>query len=975
MKNRWCKRIAAGLCGLLMVFAQILPAAAEQSAAAVDSPSTEGTTTGSEVQPETGKEESTTKETLKAYEAYLTYYRGVRTIETTVVGEPVLSEDTKIELYDGIEGYVLEVGGKVTFTFTVEKNGFYPLTFTYYALPGKGMDVGLRVLVDGALPFEEAANISLKRCWKDKIDTADGEFETDLSGDQRIPSQEEVFGWQTAQPHLNGVLRDEAMKVYLRTGTHTITFEGVQESCAIQQVTLGAGKAPVSYEDYLNTVGGITDQAAQAIIIEAEKVTLKSDNGLSPYSDQSTPGVSPNQADRILLNAIGGYSWRETTQWLSWDFTVEHDGWYTLTFHDRQADKRGLGSFRTIYIDDAVPFTELSAVEFAYTRQWRYDTLSDANGTPYRVWLEAGEHTLRMETCFGESAAALSGLKQSLDALNAIYRDIIVVTGASPDANRDYYLEAELPNLLTDIEAALKSLQNQLKLFNDLGAAQGGDISYIQVVIDQLMLFLEDPSEIPSRLTTYRSNITVLADILLSMKEQPLALDTIIITPAEQAIEKPEANWWDTLCFRMALFINSFTTDYANLAGGEGEEAIRVWVSQSDIGAAGVAVGRDQAQLIQKMVQSDFYAETGIPVQLSLVNSGSALIQSIVSGRNPDVVMFAGEGTPITLALRGAAEDLSTYEGFEEVESRFHPSAFRSFIYGDGVYAIPDVQTFYVTFYRTDIFEELNLTVPDTWEEFYALVKKLQRRNLSAGISGGDQNIFETLLLQNGSNLYRDDLSATCLTDTAAIDTFDMWTQLYSHFGLDVAFDFLSRFRSGEMPIGIMPLTMYNTLVASAPEIDGLWTIDLIPGTVRENGEIDRSGSCAVTGTILLKQANNKENCFRFMDWWSSKEVQTRFGVETEAAFGVSNRYFTANVEAFYQLPWTPAETLVLDEQWKAVDDVLQTPASYYVSRCINNAFRNVVYYNKNPREIMTKYAAQMDEELERKRREFGLVD
>lgn len=330
---------------------------------------------------------------------------------------------------------------------------------------------------------------------------------------------------------------------------------------------------------------------------------------------------------------------------------------------------------------------------------------------------------------------------------------------------------------------------------------------------------------------------------------------------------------------------------------------------------------------------------------------------------------------PITLALRGAAEDLSVYEGFEEVKARFHPSAFRSFIHGDGVYAIPDVQTFYVTFYRTDIFEELNLEVPDTWEEFYTLVKKLQRKNLSAGIAGGDQNVFETLLLQNGSNLYLDDLSATCLTDAVAIDTFDMWTRLYSHFGLDVAFDFLSRFRSGEMPIGIMPLNMYNVLVASAPEIDGLWTIDLIPGTVRENGEINRSESCAVTGTVLLKQANNKENCFRFMDWWSSKEIQTRFGVETEATFGVSNRYLTANVEAFYQLPWSPSETFVLSEQWSVVDDVLQTPASYYVSRCINNAFRNVVYYYKNPREIMTKYAAQMDEELERKRREFGLID
>lgn len=961
MKQQRWKRYLAAVCGLMTLLVSVpLTAAAD-----------EPTDTPAETTP---AEDTVVAETVRDYESYLAYYRGVRTVDTVVAADPMAPGTASIATYDGLEGYVLQAGESVTFTFTVEKNGFYPLTLEYYALPGKGMDIGVKVLVDGVLPFEEAATITLKRRWKDDVDTADGSFEVDLSGDQRVPSQTEVSGWQTAQPRLNGVLRDESMKIYLRAGVHTVTFCGVQESCVLRNVTLGGAKTVPTYEEYVASVGGTAGENAAAIVIEAERATLKSDNGLSPYSDRSTPGVSPNETEHVLLNAIGGYSWRETSQWISWDFTVEQAGWYTLTFHDQQANKRGMASYRTVYIDDEIPFAELSAVAFPYTRQWRYDTLKDASGQPYRVWLEAGKHTIRMEACLGETASALSGLEDSITRLNDIYRQIIVITGASPDSNRDYYLELEIPTLLSDIEAILKSLETQLKRFNDLGADEGGDASYIQVLIDQLKLFLEDPSEIPSRLTTYRSNVTVLADILLSMKEQPLALDTILLTPADQTVDTAEAGWWETLCFRFALFMDSFTTDYSQLSGGGDGESIRVWVSQSDISSAGVAVGRDQAQLIQKMVQSDFYAETGIQVQLSLVNSGASLIQSIVSGRNPDIVMFSGEGTPVTLALRGAAEDLTDYDGFDEIYERFYPSAFKSFTYGEGIYAVPDVQTFYVTFYRTDIFEELNMTVPNTWEEFYALVKKLQRRNLSAGISGGDQNIFETLLLQKGSNLYREDLSATCLTDTAAIDTFDMWTQLYSHFGLDVSFDFLSRFRSGEMPIGIMPLTMYNTLVASAPEIDGLWTIALVPGTVNTEGEIDRSGSCAVTGTVMLKNAQNKEACFQFLDWWTSAEVQARFGVETEAAFGVANRYFAANKEAFYQLPWTPEETAVLEQQWSVITDVAQTPASYYVSRCINNAFRNVVYYNKNPREIMTKYAAQMDEELERKRREFGLV-
>ncbi len=959
IKTQWLKRMIAASCGLLILFAQLpLTVAAE------------------EPEPSTSTEETpeVSVQAVKDYESYLSYYRGVRTVDTVLTASPEVSGDVTVGTYEDLEGYVIAADTRTTFTFTVEKNGFYPLALEYYALPGKGMDIGIQVLIDGVLPFSEAAAISLNRRWADQIDTADGSFDVDLSGDQRIPSQTEISCWQSVRPFLTGVLSDEPMKVYLRTGEHTVTICGVQESCAVRNVTLGGVQTVPSYEQYLAAAGGVADSDAEVVLLEAEHTAFKSDNGLSPYSDRSTPGVTPNETDHVLLNAIGGYSWRESRQWLSWDFTVEHAGFYTLTLHNQQSEKRGMASYRTVYIDDVIPFTELSAVAFPYTRKWRYDTLCDAQGQPYRIWLDAGKHTLRMEACFGETASALSGLENSITRLNDIYRQIIVVTGASPDANRDYYLEQEIPTLLSELETVYTALCKQKEMFSALGADQGGDISYIQVLIDQLEMFLKDPSEIAPRLTTYRSNVTVLADILLSMKEQPLALDTILFTPADQAVVVKEAGFFETIAFRTALFFNSFFTDYSKLSGGGAGETIRVWISQNDIATAGVAVGRDQAQLIQKMVQSDFYAETGIHVDLSLVNSGASLIQAIVSGRSPDVVMFSGEGTPITLALRGAAEDLSVYEGFDTIYDRFYPSAFKSFEYGDGIYAVPDVQTFYVTFYRTDIFNEFGIEVPETWDEFYSLVKKLQRRNLSAGISGGDQNIFETLLFQNGSNLYRDDLSATCLVDTAALDTFNMWTQMYSHYGLDVAFDFLSRFRSGEMPIGVMPLTMYNTLVASAPEIDGLWAIAPIPGTPDANGEINRAASCAVTGTILLKNAQNKDSCFRFLDWWTSTEVQARFGVETEAAFGVANRYFAANKEAFHQLPWTPAETAVLDLQWSMVTDVAQTPASYYVSRCINNAFRNVVYYNKNPREIMTKYADQMDKELERKRREFGLV-
>lgn len=63
-------------------------------------------------------------------------------------------------------------------------------------------------------------------------------------------------------------------------------------------------------------------------------------------------------------------------------------------------------------------------------------------------------------------------------------------------------------------------------------------------------------------------------------------------------------------------------------------------------------------------------------------------------------------------------------------------------------------------FYRTDVFAELGLTPPETWEEFYAAVEVLQKNNLgvgvletstaNAGVSSGI-GFFDKMLLQRAA--------------------------------------------------------------------------------------------------------------------------------------------------------------------------------------------------------------------------------
>ena len=108
----------------------------------------------------------------------------------------------------------------------------------------------------------------------------------------------------------------------------------------------------------------------------------------------------------------------------------------------RQNYHRGYSTSRRIYIDQEVPFKELDNVEFSYNNNWYIKTLGDEE--PYRFYLEKGKHTISMEVVPGNTCDLYQTLKDSVYELNRIYREILMVTGTTPDSYRDYYLENEM---------------------------------------------------------------------------------------------------------------------------------------------------------------------------------------------------------------------------------------------------------------------------------------------------------------------------------------------------------------------------------------------------------------------------------------------------------------------------------------------------------------------------------------------------
>ena len=117
-----------------------------------------------------------------------------------------------------------------------------------------------------------------------------------------------------------------------------------------------------------------------------------------------------------------------------------------------------------------------------------------------------------------------------------------------------------------------------------------------------------------------------------------------------------------------------------------------------------------------------------------------------------------------------------------------------------------------------------------------------------------------------------------------------------------------------------------------------------------------------------MKGSEDLDAAYAFIRWWTDAQTQTEFGRQVESVLGKSARYNTANSVTFEQLNWTGTELSILKQARQDVTDTPQTMVTYYVSRCISNAFRRVVYSYEKPRDVIYRYSDELDLEFDRKK-------
>lgn len=874
------------------------------------------------------------------------------------------SDDSVISSEAGETFVTVGDSGYVEWGFRIDTEAEYCIEINYKSAQSGSGNMEMFLFIDGENPITTSSVINLPRTFARQSD----DFAVNAAGNDIQPQLTELYEWNSETLHDYSGAYNTPYIFRLSEGTHTLKLQGNRGKVSISSIRIYSYTPDITYREYQESYSGKTDLSGSgnSVIIEAEKPDSQSSVTIMPDTDRSSSATYPQSARVLKLNIIGGSSWKNVGESLSWDFTVEKSGVYKIALRYMQDLSDGIFVNRRLYIDGEVPFAEADDLQFLYNDSWQCSYLGQG-GEAFGFYLEEGGHTITLEAVTGDVAETLSTVSESLDSLNSIYRRIVMITGTSPDPNRDYNFEKLMPDELEQIKVISGNLQNAVDRIDKLAGTGGSYTSVIKKIIYQLEQIYEEPKTISKNLEQFKTGLGSLSSWLLTATEQPLKLDRIYISPFSADIPSTDSGFFSDFLFSLRCFIYSYVTDYSVIGGVSGNNRnLSVWIQS----------GRDQGEIIRELIDSEYAEENTASVELQIVATGT-LLQSVLAGQAPDIVFDNAASEPVDYALRGAVYDISKFDDFNEIAGWFSEAALKPVEFNGGVYAMPQTFDYYMFFYRTDIFREYGYSVPETWSDLTKLIPAMQRNSHEIGIPH-DLNTYTMLLYQNGGKLYKNGGEQTNLDSNTAVKTFVDFTELFTLYDLPVTFDFANRFRTGEMPCAIQCYSMYNQLTAFAPEIKGEWEMVPVPGTVDENGELNRVSIGNGTYIMLLETCKDKELAWDFMKWFMSSDIQSSYGIRMESVLGSCAKVPTANTEALSKMTWSSSEYKQMALQMTQLDAVPQVPGGYYLNRIITFAFNRV--YNSSstqnmgeePSEVLGEYINEINEEIYRKRQEFG---
>lgn len=862
---------------------------------------------------------------------------------------------------------LLQQDDAVAFDVTIPADGEYILEFVS-AVPAESGIPEAQVRVDGEFINSGLQRFSFPIYYRNSTNT----FAKDRYGNDALMPQLRDVRWTRTAAQDVDFSQPYPLRLSLSSGEHHVEFTLTEGTLYLGSTYLTAFAPYPDYTQYRESQPG-TETSDFQLTLEAELPSYKNDTSVRPANSRSLT-VTPYDTYCQLLNTLGGESWNKSGSAAYYVFDVPQDGLYALTLRALQNTRSNFTVFRRITVNGEVPFEQFNAVPFAYSADWVDMHLGGE--TPYRIFLRAGTNVLGIEATSAPYLRAIETIQQSLLDINALALEIRRLTGNQRDPFKEWVISDYIPDIRERLNAIAQNLVDDkatLLAIDPTGASP--EILTYQMAIDNIRFLAADPDRIPLYMGRFSegagSAAQLLGTLLPLLQQQPLALDTIIIHSPDRVPETPPAAFATALIEDARRFIYSFQPDPYQTIGASDNE-LEVWVNRP----------RQYVNLLQLMADSSFTAETGIRVKFSIMPDESKLILANAADMQPDVALGVSTDRPYELAVRNALYDLRSFPDFDSFIRIYSPGSLLGYIIDDSVYALPETQDFWVTFYREDILNSLGIPVPHTWDEVLEILPELQRygMNYNTPLSSGTGQrgyLFTAPYLFNyGAELYSDDGFATGLQSDEAVAAVRFMADSFTLYGMPLStVSFYQDFRYGTLPIGISNSTDYIKLMTAAPEIAGLWGIDLYPATVLPDGTQNRYTTGSAQTSLMFRNTDHPQEAWEFLKWWMSTETQTEFQEQLLLNYGREYLWFSANLEALSNLDIPEEHRNVILEQWQWVQEPVRLPGSYMQERELSNVWNRIVFNGVNPRVAIDRSVIIINREITRKMEEFGYLE
>ena len=865
-----------------------------------------------------------------------------------------------IILYENEDGCHLGEGQSITMTVSVPEDMFgYPVLT--YAMTGSNiLDNAFTLMLDGKMPYSECASLTLDSIW-----TQSGTFDTDRYGNEVVSMPVKSYEQTTCRLMGKAGLYSEGMGLYLTAGEHEITILCREGPFKLYALTL-AGEIPTT------TVENGTFTGSCLITLQAEQAQERNNPNIRPAADYDT-ALTPYSSGKKVINYIEDISYKYAGDTLTYRFTVEEPGWYAMALRLRQAELANFPVYRTILLDGEIPGPAFDTAEFTYCLKFQNQTITDENGDPAMLYLSAGEHTLTLLTTLDPVRPALQMLETVSGEMADLALEITKITGGNTDFFRDFNLadfDFHIAEDLARWQSELTMVREYLAVLANTDERVGA-LSNLDMTIQLLGQLAEKPDDLPKKLKLFSQGTSSARNFLVTTVEQlstsPMGLDAIYLY-TDEALLPDGMGWLESVGPAAERFVSSFT-DESYVADAADETRLQVWVNRP----------RQYLEIMQRMADTIFTAETGIAVDFSIMPDESKLILANASGSAPDVALGVSTTRVYDLAVRGALMNLRQYADFGEVGKRFPAGLLMPAVCDEGMYALPETFNFYVLFYRKDILDSIGVAVPASYEDVLKMLPTLHRYGLNfnnyvANSIGYKAFAITTpYLYQAGAVLYKDGDLHVQLDTEEAIRGLKVMTDSFTIYDMDYEINsFYQSFRDGTLPIGTANYAMYNLLMNAAPELADKWGIAPYPGLTDENGTVQRWTSGAEQSCFIFSNTNTPEESWQFLSWWMSEETQTEFAYTLQSTLGNEYMWNSANVNAFLSSPWPTQHKQIIAEQMNWIYETPRNPGSYMVERELSNAVNAVALEGKNLRAALDEAIKRIDRELERKLEEFG---